>query len=106
MVAHGLPPLAFEAILGMVGKMMFTVSAWEGAEHPRQLLREGGAHKEAVQRFFGPDFIRGGTTTVWEPHRLNAMWVRCEACGRMADAHKQDGICPCGATLPEHPPYW
>ena len=59
-----------------------------------------------MQRFFGSAFTRGGATTVWEPHRLNAMWVRCEACGRMSDADKLDGACQCGATLPEHPPYW
>ena len=99
-------PGLISTVLGTVGRMMFTVSAWEHPDQPRQLLREGGAHREAMQRFFGPDFTRGGATTVWEPHRLNTMWVRCEACGRMADAHKLDGACQCGAALPEHPPYW
>jgi steroid delta-isomerase-like uncharacterized protein len=99
-------PGLISVVLGTVGTMMFTVSAWEQPDQPRQLLREGGAHREATRRFFGPDFTRGGATTVWEPHRINTMWVRCGACGRMADAHRSDGACECGTALPEHPPYW
>ena len=90
---------------GVVGQSLFTVSAWEDAEAPRQLL-QGGQHREAMHRFFGPEFAVGGITTVWEPGRLNTMWVRCESCGQMVDALKQAGTCKCGASLPEHPPYW
>jgi hypothetical protein len=99
-------PGFISAVMGNIGKRGFTVSAWETVDNPRQLLREGGAHWEAMQRFFGPDFAHGGTTTVWAPHHLNAMWVRCEVCGTMADAHELDGACPCGAPLPKHPDYW
>lgn len=86
-----------------VGHRLFTITAWEDPESPRQLLR-GGAHKEAVERFLGPDFTAGVMTSVWVPDRINTMWVRCTACGRMADS--ESGKCRCGQPLPEHPPYW
>jgi hypothetical protein len=90
---------------GTVGHTLYTVTAWEDPDQPRQLLR-GGAHKDAMRRFFGPDFAVGGATTVWAPHHLNTMWVRCERCDRMSDSSAPDGKCACGQTLPEHPPYW
>jgi steroid delta-isomerase-like uncharacterized protein len=89
----------------VVGNRYLTISAWEDPESPRQLLK-GGAHKEAMEQFFGPQIGAGGITSVWTPHRMNRMWVRCPACGRMADAERAEGKCPCGAALPEHPAYW
>ena len=99
-------PGFISTVIGSAGKLMFTISAWETADHPGQFLHAEGAHREAVQRFFGPDFIRGGTTSVWQPHHQNAVWVRCDACGRVVDADQAGGVCQCGATLPEPPPYW
>ena len=87
------------------GRRLITTTAWEDAEAPKQLLR-GGAHKEAMDRFFGPDFAVAAMTSVWVPDRINAMWVRCTACGRMGDYEKLEGKCQCGQPLPEHPPYW
>ena len=83
----------------------FTITAWEDPENPRQLLRDG-PHRDAMEQFWGPDFAVGGTTSVWVPQRINAMWVRCTACGRMADFERLTGKCQCGQPLPEHPPYW
>ena len=88
-----------------IGNRLITTTAWEDAEAPKQLLR-GGAHKDALDRFFGPDFATAATTMVWVPHHLNAMWVRCTACGHMADYDQGQGKCRCGQPLPEHPPYW
>lgn len=93
------------ALIGRCGNHMFTVTAWETPEDPQQLL-QNGTHKEAMKRFFGPDFLIGGVTNVWVPARINTMWVRCAACGRMADAEQLAGQCQCGHPLPEHPPYW
>ena len=87
------------------GRRLITTTAWENAEAPKQVLR-GGAHKEAVDRFFGPDFAVGAMTSVWVPDHINAMWMRCTACGQMADYEKLEGKCQCGQLLPEHPPYW
>ena len=88
-----------------MGHRLFTISAWEDAESPKQLLR-GGAHKEAMDRFFGPDFGAAVHTGVWVPDHLNPMWVRCAACGSVANYHRSEGKCQCGESLPAHPPYW
>lgn len=88
-----------------IGHRLCTVTAWEDLESPRQLLR-GGTHKEAIERSLGPDFSAAVHTGVWVPHHLNPMWVRCTACGRMADFERLAGKCQCGQLLPEHPPYW
>ena len=88
-----------------IGRRLFTITAWEDPDSPRQLLR-GGAHKEAIARFMGADFTAGAMTSVWVPDRINTVWVRCAACGRMADSASPEGTCRCGQALPEHPPYW
>jgi hypothetical protein len=88
-----------------VGRRLITTTAWEDAEAPKQLLR-GGAHKEAMDRFFGTDFAAVGTTMVFVPDHINAMWMRCTACGQVANYDQSQGKCRCGQPLPEHPPYW
>ena len=87
----------------VVGERMYTITAWEGPDDPAQ-LRESPAHAEAMRRFFGPELARGGQTGVWAPHRLNGMWARCDACGRMVQPDA-DGRCACGAELSQ-PRYW
>ena len=82
----------------------YTITAWEDAESASQLLR-AGAHREAMQVFFGHEFAEGGMTSVWIPHHINALWVRCTACGRMSDYDQDEGKCQCGESLP-HLPYW
>jgi hypothetical protein len=99
----GLP--GFISWLGVtVGERMYTISAWEGPDDPAA-LRSSPAHADAIRRFFGPGFAAGGQTGVWTPHRLNGMWVRCEACGEMVAA-TPDGVCACGGALPAPPRYW
>lgn len=94
------------SIMGItVGPRMYTISAWTDPESPRQLLREG-SHRDAMHRFFGPDFSLGGNTGVWIPHHLNKLWVRCAGCGKMIHLEADTEVCPCGANLPEPVPYW
>jgi steroid delta-isomerase-like uncharacterized protein len=97
----------FISFLGaVVGRRLYTVTAWEDPESPRQLLRPGGAHHDAMRRFFGRGFARGGQTSVWTPHRVNVLWVRCPACDRMVDAERLGETCQCGQPLPKPPAYW
>ncbi len=86
------------------GKRAYTITAWEDAESPRRLMKEG-AHREAMQTFFGSDFAEGGVTSVWIPQRINALWARCPACGQLSDYEQRQGVCECGQALP-HLPYW
>ena len=69
---------------------MFTATAWQDPGSAAQLLLSG-LHKDAVDRVLGADFGTAVFTSVWVPHHLNAMWVRCAACGRMADVEQRDG---------------
>jgi steroid delta-isomerase-like uncharacterized protein len=88
-----------------VGERMVTLSAWEDADGPRRLLREG-VHKSAMDWFFGQNGCTAALTTVWVPEHFNAMWVRCTACGVMANYERAEGVCRCGQRLPDPPPYW
>ncbi|HSP68272.1 MAG TPA: ester cyclase [Bryobacteraceae bacterium] len=88
-----------------VGRRMMTISAWESARDPRQLLT-GGSHAEAMKKFFGTELASGGFTSVWVPDRINTRWVRCAACGRMADHERSEGMCSCGKKLPDPLAYW
>jgi len=82
----------------------YTITAWEDAESASQLLRPG-AHREAMKVFFGSEFAEGGMTSVWIPHHINALWVRCTACRRMQYYDQNNGKCQCGESL-QHLPYW
>jgi ketosteroid isomerase-like protein len=92
-------------IAATVGDRFLTVSAWERPNDPFALIRDG-AHRMAAVQFFGPDLYSAGWTGVWVPERLHNLWVRCPACGKMADAARPTGACNCGAALPEAPAYW
>lgn len=88
-----------------VGSRMMTISAWESAKDPRQLLT-GGSHADAMKRFFGMELTSGGFTSVWVPDRINTRWVRCVSCGRMSDHERSAGMCACGKKLPDPLAYW
>jgi steroid delta-isomerase-like uncharacterized protein len=103
-VAELLETPGFISWLGVtVGARMYTISAWETPDAVSALHRTS-AHGEATRRFFGPGFAAGGQTGVWEPHRLNGLWVRCTACDEMVPASA--GRCAAGHELPEAPAYW
>jgi steroid delta-isomerase-like uncharacterized protein len=101
--------LAMNGFLGFVGvtvgPRMMTISAWEHAKDPRQLLA-GGGHADSMKKFFGTELASGGFTSVWVPDRINARWVRCGSCHRMVDHERSAGACSCGAKLREPLPYW
>jgi steroid delta-isomerase-like uncharacterized protein len=96
----------FIAWIGVViAERLFTITAWEDTQSPQQ-LRHSGPHEEAVERFFSTDFATSVLTSVWKPERINALWVRCEACGNLEDYELTGGRSRCGEPLPEPPPYW
>jgi steroid delta-isomerase-like uncharacterized protein len=94
----------FIGTLGVtVGQVMLTLTAWETPEAPRALLRQG-THAIAMREFFAR-IASGGYTSVWQPERINTMWVRCTECRKMCDSAKPAGKCECGAVLPQAPAY-
>jgi hypothetical protein len=101
--------LAMNGFLGLVtmgvGDRMLTVTAWENANDPKQLL-QGGAHATAMKKFFGTELAAGGVTSVWVPDHIGARWTRCTDCGKMMDHERSGGACTCGSRLPEPLAYW
>jgi steroid delta-isomerase-like uncharacterized protein len=89
----------------VVGRRLFTITAWENPANTAQLLRDG-AHREAMEQFYKGELGSAAHTTVWVPHHQNTLWVRCTGCGQMADYEKTGGTCTCGQALPEQPAYW
>src|SRR5437660_435625 len=61
-------PMKPDGFIGLlarrVGHRLYTVTAWERPDQPRQLVREG-AHKTASQRFLGGGFGQAGQFGVW-----------------------------------------
>ena len=97
-------------VTAAMGDRMMTITAWESPDHPAQLMR-AGTHPDAVGRFFQssgdqPNMGGAGVTSVWTPHRMNTMWVRCGSCNKMQDREGSKGRCSCGAALDESWPYW
>jgi steroid delta-isomerase-like uncharacterized protein len=95
-------PGFLSVLVATVGRRMYTMSAWRSPEDAERLRH--GPHADATRWFFGGDMATGGQTGVWTPHRLNGMWVRCEACGEMVQADAER--CAAGHELPAAPAYW
>jgi hypothetical protein len=96
----------FIAWIGVfIADRLFTITTWEDTESPQQLLSHT-LHKEAIEPFFSTDWGTSVMTSVWKPERINALWMRCEACGSLEDYELSGGMCRCGETLPEPPLYW
>lgn len=87
-----------------IGGRGVTISAWEKPEHTMQ-LKKGGTHSEAMKKFWA-ELSDSAFTSVWIPHHINPMWVRCNVCGKMNSYYKNSGMCICGQPLPEAPPYY
>jgi steroid delta-isomerase-like uncharacterized protein len=100
--------LHMEGFIGLttmrIGYRGITISAWEKPEHVMQ-LKKGGTHSEAMKKFWA-ELSDAAFTSVWIPHHINPMWVRCTVCGKMNAYDKHSGICMCGEPLPEAPPYY
>lgn len=87
------------------GNRAYSVTAWEDATKAGSMLRQP-AHRRAMEAFFSGGLGVAGWTSVWVPERLNSLWIRCGACGEVADAESPGRRCPCGRALPEIDGYW
>jgi steroid delta-isomerase-like uncharacterized protein len=101
--------LSMKGFIGWMGmtvaNRMVTITAWENPSDPQQLM-EQGRHPGAMQEFFSGKLGNGAYTSVFTPHRINAMWVRCSSCQVMVDHAANNGMCACGVALPPPMPYW
>jgi steroid delta-isomerase-like uncharacterized protein len=106
----GAEMLSMKGFIGWVGvtiaNRMLTISAWESARDPEQLM-DRGKHPEAMNKFFaGGGLGASAFTSVYSADRVNTLWVRCPSCQKMADHAAQQGTCQCGASLPAPMAYW
>jgi heme-degrading monooxygenase HmoA len=91
-------------VTGFAGLHGFTLTAWESEEALRDATHSG-AHSEAMHAFREGELAGGVFTSVWEPVRLNRMWLRCPL-GHPNDATRPEGKCEvCGEPLPAPEPY-
>jgi predicted ester cyclase len=91
-------------VTGFAGLHGFTLTAWQCEEAVR-LATHSGAHSEAMHAFRQDGLAGGVFTSVWEPVRLNRMWLRCRL-GHPNDATRAKGKCEvCGEPLPAAEPY-
>jgi steroid delta-isomerase-like uncharacterized protein len=101
--------LSMTGFIGWVGvtvaNRMLTITAWETASDPQQLM-ERGKHLEAMNKFFAGELGERAYTAVFAADHVNASWVRCPACQKMVDHGARQGTCACGATLPQPMAYW
>ncbi len=81
-----------------------TISAWEKPEDVRQIM-QSPSHAKAMKRFW-EGLADAAYTSVWVPHHINPLWVRCSDCNKMVDYEKADGICACGSKLHNPPTYF
>lgn len=93
------------AVTASIGGRMMTISAWDNADAPRQLMRPG-PHAAVSKGMMDGSLAKSGYTSVHEPVRINPYLLRCEACGKMHRGPSAGASCECGATLPEQPAYW
>ena len=101
--------LSMKGFIGWVGvtiaNRMLTISAWENARDPEQLM-DRSKHPEAMKRFFAGELGGSAFTAVFTPDRINTLWVRCSSCQKIADHAARQGTCQCGAALPAPMAYW
>lgn len=81
-----------------------TIAAWEKPENVAQIYTSP-AHREAMKKFW-PNLSKGAFASVWIPHHINPLYVRCFVCNKMSDSEKSAGVCECGAALAKTPPYF
>jgi steroid delta-isomerase-like uncharacterized protein len=93
------------ATTARIGNRMVTVSAWDDPDAPRRTMREG-RHAEVMRGIPDGSLARHGFTSVWVKERVNPVYVRCDACGKMTRGPEPDATCACGAPLRDPQPYW
>lgn len=92
-------------VTGFAGERGFTCTAWEDETALYRALDK--QHARAKQDFRTSGLSPGVWTSVWKPHHINRLWVRCTTCDQPNDSATSAGTCAnCGEALPPRPAYW
>lgn len=84
-----------------VGGRNYTFTAWTSPEAAEASLARTSAHNQAMARVYSEGFGGRGWTSMWQPHRLNKQFARCDGCARYVEfAHgATTATCECGAEM-------
>jgi len=91
------------ATTATIGHRMVTISAWDSPDASRQVMKQG----TPLQGDEG--LLRRLRGKLWLHQRMDqaqAVFVRCDSCGRMNREPAGNRLCSCSAQLPEPAPYW
>ena len=92
-------------VTGFTGLRGFTVTAWEDEASMKRALSKH--HATAMRELFSENFVSAVWTSVWQPARINRIWVRCASCASLEDVTDDHRSCRrCGAALAERPAFW
>lgn len=92
-------------VTGFAGERGFTCTAWQDEAALYHALDKH--HARAKQDFRTSGLSPGVWTSVWKPHHINRLWVRCPTCDQPNDATSDPAHCSnCGGDLPSRPSYW
>jgi len=92
-------------VTGFAGNRGFTCTAREDEASLYRALDQH--HARAKQEFRTSGLSPGVWTSVWKPHHINALWVRCLTCEQPNDVTDRHRQCTnCGAELSPQPVYW
>jgi len=100
-----LPMTGFLSVSGIVvGRRLYTVSAWTAPEQAHQIMANE-EHRKATAALFRDNLSTGFHSSIWARVRIGSRWQRCQSCNRMI-AVEETTTCQCGAALAELAPYW
>jgi len=92
-------------VTGFAGDRGFTCTAWQDEPSLHRALDHH--HARAKQEFRTSGLSPAVWTSVWKPHHINRLWLRCSTCERPNDVSDRHLQCTnCGADLPVQPAYW
>lgn len=92
-------------VTGFTGLRGFTVTAWEDEASMKRGLSLH--HAQAMRELFGERFVASVWTSVWQPTRINRIWLRCPSCGVLEDVSDDHRTCTaCALALPPQPEFW
>jgi len=84
-----------------IGNRHVTLTLWTTPEAAEAALGRNSPHNDAMKRMWEGGLARGGFTSIWAPHRVNAQFGSCPECAHYVSISPGDatGVCECGGTV-------
>jgi predicted ester cyclase len=84
-----------------IGNRHVTLTLWTSPEAAEAALARNAPHNAAMSRMWEGGLARGGFTSIWAPHRVNAQFSSCPDCARYVAIPAGDAgaTCECGGAV-------